>query len=287
MTNSYAAEVAITIDDPNVETKPLFNAQDRDHKILTALKNNGNLKAVLFVCGMRIDNPLGKILLQDWNNAGHILGNHTYSHLSFNSITEKQLEADTRKNENLISSYSNFHKIFRFPFLKEGETTAQRDAFRDFLQKENYSNGRVTIDASDWYISERLEQRLTTNPNADISGFRKYYLDHIWSRSQYYDNLAKQVLGRSPKHVLLIHHNLLNALFLGDLIQMFKQKGWHVIDADTAFADPIYKLQPDIVPAGESLIWALAKQTGRYNNKLRYPGEDAVYEKDSMDKLGL
>jgi hypothetical protein len=79
----------------------------------------------------------------------------------------------------------------------------------------------------------------------------------------------------------------LNAFFLDDVIQMFKDKGWKVINADEAFQDPIFKMLPNTLPAGESLIWALAKQTGRYNDKLRYPGEDESYEKEAMDKLGL
>lgn len=95
------------------------------------------------------------------------------------------------------------------------------------------------------------------------------------------------MLGRNPKHTLLIHHNLLNALFLDDLIQMFKEKGWKIIDADVAFRDPIFKMTPNTLPAGENLIWALAKQTGRYDSQLRYPGEDESYEKEPMDKLGL
>lgn len=113
------------------------------------------------------------------------------------------------------------------------------------------------------------------------------HLIHIWNRAQYYDELAIEVLGRSPNHTLLVHHNLLNALFLGDLIQMFKDKGWKVINADEAFQDPTFKITPNTLPAGESLIWALAKQTGRYDDKLRYPGEDGSYEKEAMDKLGL
>jgi hypothetical protein len=49
----------------------------------------------------------------------------------------------------------------------------------------------------------------------------------------------------------------LNALFLGDVIQMFQDKKWKIINADTAFQDTIFKLAPNILPAGESLIWAL------------------------------
>jgi hypothetical protein len=68
---------------------------------------------------------------------------------------------------------------------------------------------------------------------------------------------------------------------------MFKGKGWGVIDAEQAFTDSVFTSQPKIVPAGESLIWALAKETGRFEKQLRYPGEDGDYETAKMDKLGL
>lgn len=284
--NSWAANVAITMDDPNVYLTPLLTPLQRDQKIRDTLKKN-HLKIVLFVCGMRVDSPAGKALLQHWNDEKQILGNHTYSHQPIDSMGETTFEFDTLKNENLIKEYPEFQKIFRFPCLKEGDKIETRDAFRSFLKNHHYINGSVSIDASDWYISQRLEAKLAKDPHADLSPYKKYYLDHIWGRAQYYDNLAKAVLHRSPSHILLIHHNLLNALFLNDLIQMFKQKGWHVIDAEKAYQDPIYKIQPPTIPAGESIIWSLAKASGRFDAKLRYPGEDEVYEKGPMDKLGL
>ncbi len=95
------------------------------------------------------------------------------------------------------------------------------------------------------------------------------------------------MLGHSVPHTLLIHYSLLNSLFLGDLLSMFRSKGWGVIDAEEAFSDPVFTRQPDTVPAGESLIWALAKETGRFEDRLRYPGEDDVYEKPLLDRLKL
>lgn len=281
-----AQTVAITIDNPNVEPTPLYTSEMRDKKMLSALKKH-DLKVVLFAQGMQVDNQEGRALLQRWNHDGHTIGNHTFSHWSLNQVDEKQYEQDTLKNEKLLNKYSHFKKIFRFPFLKEGDTLEKRDAFREFLRKNHYEFGSVTIDASDWYISDRLEKRLMKNPQADIAPYKKYYLDHLWNRAQYYDNLAIQVLGSSPSHTLLIHHNLLNALFLEDVIQLFKDKGWHVINADDAFSDPVFKRTPNILPAGEGLIWGLAKETGQYDDVLRYPGEDDSYEKDAMDKLGL
>jgi hypothetical protein len=77
------------------------------------------------------------------------------------------------------------------------------------------------------------------------------------------------------------------ALFLDDLLQMFEKKGWKLINAERAFKDPVFKKFPNVVPAGESIIWSLAKESGKFENELRYPAEDERYEKQKMDKLGL
>src|SRR4030095_9071982 len=109
----------------------------------------------------------------------------------------------------------------------------------------------------------------------------------MWKRAVYYDDLARKVLGRSVKHTILMHYNLLNALFLGDLLDMFKSKGWKLIDASEAFKDPVFSAKPKIVPAGESIVWAIAKETGKFDSLLRYPGEDRHYENATKGKLGL
>jgi hypothetical protein len=85
----------------------------------------------------------------------------------------------------------------------------------------------------------------------------------------------------------LIHYNLLNSLFLGDLLTMFRSRGWEIINADDAFSDSVFDRQPNTAPAGESLIWALAKETGRFEDRLRYPGENDTYEKPILDQLRL
>jgi hypothetical protein len=156
---------------------------------------------------------------------------------------------------------------------------------RQFLEEHNYRIGRATIDASDWAISSRLELRVKQTPSADLTPYRDFFLQHIWDRAQYYDSLSRRLLGHSPRHTVLLHHNPLNAFFLDDLIAMFVAKGWKPVDADYAYRDAIYDRQPNILPAGESLIWALAKETGKFEKELRYPGEDDTYENPKMDAL--
>jgi peptidoglycan/xylan/chitin deacetylase (PgdA/CDA1 family) len=287
--NKDRPEIAITMDDFAWNNSVKLIPEERNRAILGALQSHGRLKAALFVAGKNADNAQGQNLLREWDRAGHLICNHSYSHKYLNSskVTPAIFTADIIKCEEVIKKFPHFQKRFRFPYLKEGETSAKRDAVRRFLKQDGYRTGHVTIDASDWYIDDRLVARLNRDPAADTKPHRDFYLGHMWERSVYYNDLSQKVLGRSVKHTILMHYNLLNALFLGDLLDMFKSKGWKLIDAADAYTDPVFMSEPKIVPAGESLIWALAKETGKFDKLLRYPGEDSEYEKEKMDKLGL
>jgi peptidoglycan-N-acetylglucosamine deacetylase len=281
-----AADVAITMDDFRFVDSPLMTGKEQDERILTSLEKN-RVEAALFVIGGVLEQPLARQRLALWDRANHIIANHTYTHTSYGDSSFEEFSGEVVRTEEVLAQYRNYHKLFRFPALKEGETREKRDQMRSFLKAHGYRQGYVTIDASDWYIDRRLVDRLKQDSKANLKGYRDYYLQHIWDRAQFYDGLSKKVLGRSVKHTLLIHHNQLNALFLNDLIAMFGSKGWRVISAREAFQDPVFQMEPDIVPAGESILWALAKETGKFDHLLRYPGEDAAYEKPMMDKLGL
>lgn len=281
--------LAITIDDIDVNGSdtPKLTLDQQNAALLAALRNHGKLKAAIFVCGMRVDNEQGKRRLRDWNKDKHIIANHSYSHLYYPRVDFDKYSADILRGEDLIKGFSRFRKLFRFPYLKEGETIEKRDKIRAFLKEQNYKIGYVTIDTSEWAIDDRLRKRLKKEPNADLTAYRDFYLEHIWERAVYYDELSKKVTGRSVSHTLLVHHNLITSLFLNDLLNMFKQKGWKLIDAEKAYKDPIFAALPDTLPAGESIIWSLAKESKKFDDILRYPAEDSRYEKDRMDKLGL
>lgn len=281
-------KICLTFDDGNINDVPGYTSEEWNNLLLKHLHDN-DVEAILFVMGNALDNDKGKRVIESWSREKHLIANHTYSHKSYNSAesTCETYRADFLKNDSLIRSYKGYTKLFRFPYLKEGNTNEKRDAFRAFLKEQDYSNGYVTVDASDWYINDRLIKRLKENPQADIEAYRQFYLDHLWTKANDYNDLAVKLTGRKIKHSLLLHHNFATALFTGDLIKMFRAKGWDVIDASEAYKDMIYKRNPDIVPAGESLIWALAKENGSYEKVLRYPAEDGKYEQPKMDSLGL
>jgi len=292
-----APEIAFTFDDPTTDGSASLTWQEINERMLSALAAN-NLKAILFVVGKRVNSDSGKQLITAWDRAGHLIGNHSYSHLYFNvstdndpdgfkKVTLAEFEADAMRNEPFIRSYQHFARLFRYPYFKEGDTVEKRDGMRAFLQEHGYRVGRATIDASDWAIAARMQKRLEAQPQAALTGYRGFLLEHIWGRAQFYDSLALRVMGRPVRHTVLLHHNALNAMFLDHLITMFRDKGWKLVDAEYAYKDEVYDRQPKILPAGESLIWALAKESGKFEKELRYPGEDDVYENPRMDALKL
>lgn len=286
VSNAKERHLAITMDDPNTEDTPRCSAEERNRLILDQLAAR-RVQVMLFVCGKRIDSPQGAEVLSAFNNAGHLLANHSYSHRNYNdpTNTSEGLASDIAQCEALIAHYPGFRRRFRFPFLKEGEALQKRDTLRDVLHARGYANGHVTIDASDWAYSARLVERLKADPAIDLAPFRAAYLAHLLDRAHYYDRLATTVTGYHIAHTLLLHHNLLNALFLGDLIDALERDGFRVIAPEKAFADPVFAIQPANIPAGESLVWALAHGDVRLRTGLRYPAEDDVYEAEALRRL--
>ena len=283
-----APQFSITMDDFHWQNAVKLTPTERNQAILDTLNAN-SIKAALFVIGRNIDSDEGKQLLSHWDKAGHLIGNHTYSHRNYNAsgTVIEEYQQDILRAESLLKDFPRFRKYFRFPLLKEGDTTIKRDAMRTFFGRHGYRNGHVTIDNSDWAIDQRLTTRLKKDASADLKRYRDFYMEHMWARAEYYDALARRVLGRSVKHTILVHFNLLNGLFLGDLIAMFKSKGWQPIDAEEAFTDQVFSAKPNVLPAGESIVWSMAKAKRTIAKSLRYPAEDGEYENARMDKLGL
>lgn len=282
---AHAGSLALTFDDGldprNNDQAAVWNAA-----LLNAL-DAAKAKAILFAAGSRVDSPEGLDLVRKWGEGGHGIANHTYSHASFGSakVTLEVFVGDAQRNQALLQSFPGWTRRLRFPYLKEGDTVAKRDGMRAWLAKNSYKTGAVSIDTSDWYYNKRFLAWKVEHAGENPLRFRDAYLAHLWNRANYYDALSTQLLKRSARHVLLLHTNAINAEFLPDVIAMFRAKGWAIINAEDAYTDDLYGLMPNTVPAGESILWSLAKEHGI--GGLRYPAEDDVYEKPELDRFGL
>ena len=280
-----AHSIAFTFDDGlDPAADPAAERWNAD--ILAALARAG-VKAMLFPAGRTGGTTGGLALTRAWGDSGHAIGNHTFSHRSLGSarMTVDAFAADVMRGDSLFRGLPGFTPMLRFPYLKEGETAEKRDAFRAWMRAHGYRPAPVSVDASDWWYSARWRELERAGRVADLPRLRDAYVAHLWDRACYYDSLARAVLGRSPRHVLLLHTNAINAACLGDVIAHFRARGWNVIAPAEAFADTLYASEPAAVPAGESIVWSHARAAGAKG--LRYPAEDGEYEAPRLARLGL
>ena len=286
---AQAQSVAITIDDgPNAGNTPRMSAQERNQAMLDALAKH-RVQAALFVtAGYGANTPQGLPLLQAWSKAGHAIGNHTVTHPDLEKVPLAEYQRQVMECDSLISTQPGYKKWLRFTYLREGNTPEKIDGMRKFLRDHGYRNAQVSLDTSDWRLNEKLEEVLKKDPNADTSAIRTAYLAHIKQRALAYRELSQQLQGRDISQVLLLHHNLLNAMWLDDVLTQFKEMGWKIITPAEAFADPVYKLEPVRKAAGQSLLLSLGRTLGL---GLTPGGErlvdDGDYEIAELAKNGL
>lgn len=260
-----AQSVALTFDDgPRLKATPLLSPEARNAALLAALAKH-HVKAALFVTlSNGADRPEGLALAKAWGEAGHAIGNHTVTHLDLNAKTTalKQYQDEILACGAAIRALPGYRPWFRFTFLREGDTPEKRDGMKGFMKTNGMLNARVTLDTSDWRLDAALAAALAEHPDMDLEPFRAIYLAHLRQRAEAYRDLSRRLFGRDIPQVMLLHHNLINALFLEDAIHQFIQMGWTFTDPETAFRDFVYTLDPQRPSPGQSLLVSAARSLG-------------------------
>lgn len=263
--SAKAQSVAFTFDDgPKLEQTPRLSPEARNQAMLEALKRHGVRAALFVTVGNGADRPEGLALTRAWGEAGHFLGNHTVTHLDLNakSTTLAQYTAEIQACDEVIRPLPGFKPWFRFTFLREGDSPEKRDGMRAYLKNKGLRNAHVTLDTSDWRLDRALRLALKARPDADLAPFRKIYLAHLRQRAEAYRELSRRLFGRDIPQIILLHHNLLNALFLGEALTLFKDMGWSFEDPERAFQDFVFTLEPQRSAPGQSLLLSAARSLG-------------------------
>ncbi len=275
---------AVTMDDFGLGFDRLLSPEIRNTRILEAFDKHKH-KAAGFVTGRFVDNDFGQRVLQSWSDAGHILGNHTYSHMNSSEIDEDLIKADILKNDEFLSKYERYRKIFRFPFLAEGGTPEKVTEYRTFLKEHGFQNAAVTIDTIDWYTTSRLEKKLIENPSIQTEPYRDYYVKAVLKLAIHFRDLAEALGFSDLPHSMLMHHNILNGLFLDDVLSAMESEGWELINAEDMLQHPLYRLEAATPTRGRSVLSVLAQEKGL--DISGFPQAYRGFGEKRMDALGL
>ncbi|WP_419421304.1 polysaccharide deacetylase family protein (plasmid) [Legionella sp. D16C41] len=231
-------EIAITIDDlPLVASKMGTPAErERSEERFTSIVQNF-IKYKVPVTGFVIAGAIEKgqwAFLQQFINAGFSLGNHTYSHYNLNTMSAEKYIADIDKADKILAPILSNPKYFRYPYLAEGNRKTKAKVL-NYLHEHNYIVAPVTIDSRDFAYNETIYKVPFRSRENYIQKLKPKYLAYIWQQTL----KAEQNAGHlGYKQILLIHANLLNSYVLGDILEMYQQKGYKFISLTDALKNP-------------------------------------------------
>ncbi|HUF03823.1 MAG TPA: polysaccharide deacetylase family protein [Aridibacter sp.] len=204
-------------------------------------------------------------ILEKWIDAGHILGNHTFSHIAINSNPFEAYREDLIRGETvtrmLLEKRGQKLTYFRHTQLRTGPTDEYRKQLSDLLKERGYSVAPVTIDNNEYIFATVYESAFAKNDKELADRIAATYVDYMDSVFGHFEKLSREFLGREPAQVLLLHVNRINADHFGKLASMMEKRGYEYVSLDEALKDEVYRLPEVTSRTGLSWIhrWMLAK----------------------------
>lgn len=197
-------------------------------------------------------------LLEAWLDAGFDLGNHTFSHPSLFDTPLAEYQRDVARGEiitqRLLATRGDSIRYFRHPYLNTGPDLATKTAFEDYLAERGYTVAPVTFDNDEFIYALAYDHAKDSDDAVLASRIAEDYLRYMDEMTVFYEQLARDVLGREPTQILLIHANMLNAEYLGILLDRLKTRGYRFVSLNEALQDSAYA-RPDQYAGESGLSW--------------------------------
>ena len=256
-TSAPAPKIAFTFDDLP-QHGPLPPNETRLQvitKLISALHAADMPPIYGFVNGQPLDaNPDEMAVLKAWHDAGNPLGNHTWSHMNLNQHTLEEWEADTTRNEPLLSSLmknEDWHWL-RFPFLAEGDTPEKKAAARAFLAQRGYKVAGVTMSFGDYMWNEPYARCMEKGDEQAVAQLKSSYLAAAADDARFRRELAQRTFGHDIPYVLLMHVGALDAELLPKLLEQYRAEGFEFVTLQQAESDPFYRNDIDLTLPGSA-----------------------------------
>ena len=263
--------IALTYDDAPRGDGRVFSGSERTAALIGQFERAETGPVAMFVTTNGMDTPEGRARVRAYADAGHLIANHSDTHPWASRTDTDDYIADIDAAEGRLAGLPNRRPWFRFPFLDEGGRShngktggswtggeARRDALREALAERGLRNGYVTVDTYDWHLDTLWQRALRDGVAVDREALAELYAAMVVDAAEHHDRVARDALGRSPAHVLLLHENDLAASFTVDAVRALRDAGWTIIHPDEAYRDPVADALPRTLFSGMGRTAALA-----------------------------
>ena len=212
-------------------------------------------------------------LLRQWIDAGMTLGNHTFSHPDFNTLTVEAFKQQIINGEPTIKRLMASRKgplFFRHPMTHTGETREKKEAIDTFLAARGYRIAPHTIENSDFIFNAVYVRAQAAGGRALAARVRDAYVDLTMGAAAFAEGAGRTLFGRDIPQTLLLHANVLNADALDVVLSRFEARGYRFVTIEDAMSDVAYAT-PDTMVTAYGPTWLFRWAT---TLKVRLNGKD-------------
>ena len=184
-------------------------------------------------------------LLKRWLEGGLELGNHTYSHMDYHRVSFEDYTEDILKGEvvlkGLVKAYGAELRYFRHPYLRNGLRKSHADSLSVFLEQKGYIEAPVTIDNEEYLFAFAYSRAYKKKEEELMQKIGRDYVKYMEQKLLYFETQAQKLFKRDIDQILLIHANLLNATYMGELVKMYREHGYTFASQTEVLKDPAYE----------------------------------------------
>lgn len=174
-------------------------------------------------------------------------GNHTWSHPHIKRTDPDDYIADLERGHEAVRPLVDPERRvpFRYPYLARGFDPEVRDAIRAKLEELDSPVIPVTINTLDWLYARDYLDALHAGDGERADELARVWLANIQEETMIAEQLARELFGRLPPQILLLHANRLNADHIDEALDWYEQRGYAFIGLDEAMADPAFDIEPE------------------------------------------
>ncbi|MCK5793994.1 MAG: hypothetical protein KAH12_04780 [Anaerolineales bacterium] len=230
---------------PFMEPLVYWTPRELSNLVLNELEKR-NIRSIGFVQEEKLtDTPSSGIVLLDWAEKGHLLGNNTFSYVDFNELTVKEFLEHVADGQKSIlrasrTSGNNFRYI-RFPTMHYGNTEGKRSKISSVLFKNGYTVFPATVIPYDWEFNW-VYRDYAENEKA-LKILRTMYKEYIFKCLEYAEKQSLQVFNKEITQVIRLHLGIATAQFLPDILDELENRGYTFISPEKVLADEVFETE--------------------------------------------
>jgi peptidoglycan/xylan/chitin deacetylase (PgdA/CDA1 family) len=244
------ARVALTFDDlPNHgPLPPGMSRVDVAKSIIGTLKTDLTPPVYGFINARQLEtHPSDGEVLRLWREAGFPLANHTFSHMDLHANTAEDFERDATANEPALRTHmpGGGWQWFRYPFLREGNSSEKYRDVRSMLARRGYRIAQVTLSFDDYAYNDPYARCVARNDSDGIAWLEQSYRERAAESIVRGREAARALFGRDIAHVMLLHIGAFETVMLPRLLELLKERGFMLTTLEDAQADDAYEVVPE------------------------------------------